>query len=238
MCGADECTEAVKVMQEKLKRKMMEKFRDGEVARLHKIVNSGKVIGAELLINEMVEKLRAKVALCEAQRDGHKVSLPASSLLSVRTVACKYGPGQQPDSSVHHAAVGQSPTRVVAKLHANMHSVPPASQHDVGSHACLYLNLMSVVFQSDPAIAAEPNGGCKEKCRRLHAQSVGGVNFDWQDCLPLHAATGDSQVVCSAASHCAMIDSVRETVVKSKLIHGALDLLPQHHHFLVVRCTQ
>lgn len=60
-------------MQEKLKRKMMEKFRDGEVARLQKIVNSGKVIGAELLVSDTVEKLRAKVALCEAQRDGHKV---------------------------------------------------------------------------------------------------------------------------------------------------------------------
>eukprot|EP00892_Ulva_mutabilis_P001652 jgi/Ulvmu1/11488/UM077_0037.1 len=61
--------------QEKLKRKMMEKFRDTEVARLNKIVHSGKVVGAEMLISDVIEKLRAKVALCEAQRDGHKAEI-------------------------------------------------------------------------------------------------------------------------------------------------------------------
>lgn len=60
-------------MQEKLKRKMMEKFRDGEVARLQKIVHSGKVTGAEQLKSDIIEKLQAKVALCEAQQDSLKV---------------------------------------------------------------------------------------------------------------------------------------------------------------------
>ena len=63
-------------VQEKLKRKMMERFREGEVTRLQQIVSSGKVTGAEQLVSDTVEKLRAKVVLCEAQRDSHKVCSP------------------------------------------------------------------------------------------------------------------------------------------------------------------
>lgn len=70
----------------------MEKFRDGEVARLQKIVASGKVTGAELLKSDTIDKLQAKVALCEAQQTCLKVRLSyliAMFCENMMTCACR-----------------------------------------------------------------------------------------------------------------------------------------------------
>jgi hypothetical protein len=63
---------------------MMEKFRDGEVDRLQKIVSSGKVTGAELLVSDTVSKLKAKVALMESQGDVIKVLLRVAALRALQ----------------------------------------------------------------------------------------------------------------------------------------------------------
>jgi hypothetical protein len=59
-------------VQEKLKRHMMEKFRDAQMQQLEKAVQSGSVEGAEQLICDTIEKLKARIHLLEAQRDGAK----------------------------------------------------------------------------------------------------------------------------------------------------------------------
>jgi hypothetical protein len=64
-------------MQEKLKRQMMEKFRNAQMQQLERAVQSGRVEGAEQLISDTIEKLKARIHLLECQRDAAKVWLPA-----------------------------------------------------------------------------------------------------------------------------------------------------------------
>jgi hypothetical protein len=64
-------------MQEKLKRQMMEKFRNAQTQQLERAVQSGRVEGAEQLICDTIEKLKARIHLLESQRDAAKVRRPA-----------------------------------------------------------------------------------------------------------------------------------------------------------------
>lgn len=51
----------------------MDKFRDGENARLQKCITSGKVVDAKLLTSEENNKLKAKIEVMQSQGDGTKV---------------------------------------------------------------------------------------------------------------------------------------------------------------------
>lgn len=60
-------------MQEKLKKQMVDKFRESQTEQLEKAVASGRVADAQQLMNDTNDKLKAKVVMAEAQRDCLKV---------------------------------------------------------------------------------------------------------------------------------------------------------------------
>jgi hypothetical protein len=60
-------------VQESMKRKMMDKLRDGEINRLKKDVKSGRIENAEQLVSAENNHLKAKCELLQAKVDSGKV---------------------------------------------------------------------------------------------------------------------------------------------------------------------